>query len=672
MKNKKQDSLEKITIRQLRSHYRSGKANLGQDFFRPCLTHCIQYRRAVGYFSSGALVSWAEAISNIATNDVKIKLIISPTLSEEDQVSLEKAVDESECKKLRQIIADQIIKDALSLSEKPYSIELRQKILAWMVAHEKLILRFAFPVHIEQAGLFHEKIGIFSFPWDDCVAFTGSANESINGYSRNYESIDVYRSWLSEDEKRVKIKTEEFEEAWSGKAVGLKMLSLSKQAMELIRAYAPIEKPSIQSENSNLYSTKEAELPDSPSFHKLTVSNNQWRHQEEALEKFIKVEHGVLEMATGTGKTRTTLKILSKLDEQGRIDGIIISTIGNDLLDQWSKEVDRWSIQRPQPFRVLKHYESHHQLESFINNPKRAIIIINREKLATLLPKLKPEIKKRLIIVHDEVHGLGSLSIRQQLAGQHHDFRYRLGLSATPEREYDQEGSQFIFDEIGDIFFQFELKEAIEQGILCEFDYIPLSYELTDIDRQRIQQIYKKKAIRQREGQPMTETEVWIEISKVYKTAEQKLEVFRDFLKTNNQFLKSTIIFIENIAYGKRLLDEIHNYTHRYRTYYSGEDKRSLKEFAEGKIDCLITCHRLSQGIDIKNLQNVILFSSARAKLETIQRIGRCLRINPEFPNKRATIVDFVLQCNDTEGNVSIDQERYQWLSELCQIRRKN
>lgn len=539
-----------------------------------------------------------------------------------------------------------------------------------MIANEKLILKFAFPQHINQVGIFHEKIGIFDLENGNFIAFTGSANESINGHSRNYESIDVYRSWVSADQERVKIKIEEFEETWSGKAVGLKILSLSSETMEFIRSYAPDKKPEIQQEKiKNLDSeTKKSPL-------KIPEKKNgsyQWRHQEEAVEKFLKVGHGVLEMATGTGKTRTTLKILSRLDELQEIQGIIISTEGTDLLDQWSKEIHSWSVQRPQIFRVFRHYSSYHELESFALNPERAVLIVSREKLGLLFNRLESKIKSKLIIVHDEVHGLGSPAISKQLTGKHQDFGYRLGLSATPEREYDSEGTEFIFAELGEVFFQFGVKEAIERGILCEFDYIPLFYQLTNNDKERLQQVYRQKEARLKAGKPMREEEVWIKLSRVYKTAENKLNVFADFLVENYQILKSTIIFVEEKEYGNQLLDNIHNYTHRYRTYYSGEEQKYLQDFVLGKIDCLITCHRVSQGIDIKNLENVILFSSARAKLETIQRIGRCLRINPNHLDKRAKVVDFVLESEDNRDRISADEERYEWLSELSKIRRKS
>jgi superfamily II DNA or RNA helicase len=653
-------------IQGLSSHYRSGASSLGKDFFAPCLRYCTQYRRAAGYFSSKALIAWLEALPRFVTEAVAIHLLISPELSDEDRKALERAMDEEERHKLRQIAADRLVREILEGSPVPDDTQVRLRLFAWMVANNHLILRFAFPEHIEQPGIFHEKIGIFQFPWGERVAFTGSANETEHGYQRNYESIDVYRSWIPADEERVRIKLEQFEEAWTARAVGLKVLPLSPESAALIRSKAPDEKPGNIPENG----FNSSPWREKPASYEKEQSDRRWRHQDEAVTKFLEVKHGVLEMATGTGKTRTAIKALTALDEQGQIDGIIISTDGTDLLDQWRTEIEPWAIKRPKPYRVLRHYAQHHELGEFALNSNRAVIIVSREQLASLFNRLESDIKERLIIIHDEVHGLGSPSLQAELAGQHQTFGYRLGLSATPEREYDQEGTKFIFDEIGDVFFQFGLKEAIERGILCKFDYIPLTYPLTNNDRYRLRQVYAKRAARQQEGRPLTERELWTELARVYKTAEKKPEVFAEFLKTNPQVIESAILFVEDRAYGEPILETLHDYTHRYRTYYAKDDRRNLLEFAKGNIDCLITCHRISQGIDIRNLKNVILFSSARAKLETVQRIGRCLRSDPQAPNKRATIVDFVRTAEEGDANFNADDERCFWLSELSQIRR--
>jgi len=663
------DQFDKDLIRGLRSHYRSGESSLGKNFFIPCLNYCSKYERAVGYFSSQTLMEWLQILPRFMIDSITIELLICPEVSPEDRAALEKALNEEERHQLRQISADRLVAEIIET----YDTNIRIKLFAWMVANNYLALKFAFPEHTNQPGLFHEKIGIFEFPWGDRVAFTGSANESENGYERNYESIDVYRSWVTGDRERVQTKKEQFEEAWLGRANGLKVLSLSAQIMGMIRERSPHKKPVIEQRKSSPLPKAQAKAspygkqPDNS--QSSSQNEYRWRHQDEAVTQFLKVKHGVLEMATGTGKTRTAIKILSALEEQDLIDGILICTEGTDLLDQWCKQIDRWACNCSRPYRVLRHYQKHHQLREFALNSNRTVLVISREQLASLFSRLELECREKLMIIHDEVHGLGSPSLQSKLVGQHQTFGYRLGLSATPEREYDREGTEFIINEIGEVFFQFGLKEAIERGILCEFDYIPLSYELTESDKLRLQSIYRKEAARKREGKPMTKQELWTDLARVYKTAEQKPEIFAEFIKTNSQLLQSAILFVETKDYGEQILETLHRYTHRYRTYYAEDDRQHLVEFANGKIDCLVTCHRISQGIDIQNLKTVILFSSSRARLETIQRIGRCLRVDPNNPDKRAIVVDFV---RSGEGNreFNADGDRCTWLSELSKIRR--
>ena len=217
----------------------------------------------------------------------------------------------------------------------------------------------------------------------------------------------------------------------------------------------------------------------------------------------------------------------------------------------------------------------------------------------------------------------------------------------------------------------FGLCEAIERGILAPFNYYPLPYELTDNDRARLSAIYKMRTAREHAGSPMTKEELWIRIAHIYKTSEAKLPVFEEFIANHQDLLRRCIIFTETVDYGQNVLENVHRYRSDFHTYFSGEDQLTLRRFAEGELECLITCHRLSEGIDIRSLNTVILFSSERGKLETIQRIGRCLRTNPKEPGKIANIVDFVRGKGegDDDGDPNADEERRDWLTELSRVR---
>jgi len=133
--------------------------------------------------------------------------------------------------------------------------------------------------------------------------------------------------------------------------------------------------------------------------------------------------------------------------------------------------------------------------------------------------------------------------------------------------------------------------------------------------------------------------------------------------------LERCIIFVETKEFAEQILDIVHKHHTDFHTYYGEDDTEVLLRFSQGEIECLLTCHRLSEGIDIQSLQNVILLSSSRARLETIQRIGRCLRTDPTNSNKVANVVDFVRITDSDADDQTADEERQLFLQNLSTIR---
>jgi len=612
-------------IENLESHYRSGDSDLGRDFFLPCLACCSSYRRAVGYFSSTALASWAQVLPKLAkTEDVKVHLLASPNLSEEDRAVLKRTADATERDRILQDLADRVVVDAYAFADDPANTDLRLELFSWMVARGQLELRFAFPVHVEDPSIFHEKIGVFIFPWGANLAFTGSANETISGHRRNYESIDVFRDWVPSDHERVAVKISQFEEAWRNEAKGLKTLELSAKTLALIRTRAP-EEPPFAGGATGVASSPEAYPVDS-----------RWRHQDEAIEEFLKARHGILQMATGTGKTRTAIRIVEGLIKAKEVDTVIIAADGNDLLDQWSKQLFAVAERQAAPFRVLRHYEQHHDQGEYVLDPLHSILVCSRGTAPAVLKRLSRRFKSRLIMVQDEVHSLGSAANVKNYGTLTKEIAYTLGLSATPDREYDEEGNVFIERAIGPVIYEFGLEDAIERGVLCEFDYYPIEYLPSQDDKRRLKAVYLQKAARAREGKPMSDAEVYTQLARVYKTSKVKLPLFEAHLEGHPDTLDRCIIFVAETKYGQDVQEIVHGHRYEYHTYYADDERSHLVEFAKGNTTCLITCHRISQGIDIRSIGSIVLFACDRARLETIQRIGRCLRVDPDKPDKRA------------------------------------
>ncbi|RAL69803.1 helicase-like [Dehalococcoides mccartyi] len=236
--------MARAAISQLKPFYRSGESNIGQDFFFLCISYCSSYSRAVGFFSSSTLITWAKILPElVAREKASIRLLISPQLPESDRNALQEIVHPEERDRFIQRWVSTIIQEATKFAETPSDSTLRIRLFLWLVATGRLEIRIAFPQHIEQPGIFHEKIGVFQFPWGVQVAFTGSANETSMGHTKNYESIDVYRSWVAEDADRVQIKAKQFEDAWFGGAWGLRTLPLSAETISYITATAPPVNP---------------------------------------------------------------------------------------------------------------------------------------------------------------------------------------------------------------------------------------------------------------------------------------------------------------------------------------------------------------------------------------------------------------------------------------------
>lgn len=617
--------------------------DLAKELYEPCLQWAARFDRGVGYFTSGWLMHNIAGLSDFASRGGVMRLITSPILSNDDSdaIILSNENDDSSYKKFV---------DALSENVDKLQSEMQADILnafSWMLYDGIIEIKFAIPKNKLKDGDFHDKFGIF-YNEGESLSFSGSINDSEHGF-HNYESIKVFKTWAGTKEY-VDADSERFNRLWNCKDKNLKIYTIPQAIEEKIFALRTSDRP-----------------------YKLTKKNdNKWIHQDKAVARFMEKEHGILAMATGTGKTITAIKIINKLFEEGKIKRVVITMYGNDLLDQWAKQM-RENYKNKQ---IYYHYEHQKMMHNFIMHPDNAILLISRDagnlsKLLSLFNRAPGDYTQDTLFIFDEVHGAGANSLVENLKGCISPYRYRLGLSATPEREYDDEGNQFLLDEIGEIIFTFSLEDAINKGILCEFDYIPLPYVLSDEEKSKKKKIIAAFNAQKEAGEPVEEKELYTQLSRINKIAANKIEEFEIFISKNPELLKNSIIFVYERPYGELLQDVLVKYTDKYHTYYAADDKSNLEDFANGNIDCLLTCKKISEGIDISSVTNIFLFASDRSKLVTTQRIGRALRLDKNNSNKRAKVIDFIID-DVFENDNNADQERKEWLTELSKSRREN
>lgn len=614
--------------------------NLIDELYTPCLKWAERFDRGVGYFTTGWLTYNVAGLSDFASRGGKMRLITSPILSTEDTDAIIGAENQDGSAFLR-------LEAALLENVEILKQEMEADIIntfSWMLYDGIVDMRFAIPCEKLEEGDFHDKFGIFC-KGNDALSFSGSINDSKHGF-QNYESIKVFKTWAGTQEY-VDADTARFEKIWNRKDRNLKMFTIPQAVKNKIF---------------------ELRSPDRP--YSLPAGSSKWVHQDIAVKTFLEKEHGILAMATGTGKTVTAMKIINKLFDSGEIRRVVITMYGNDLLDQWAIQI-RENYKNKQ---INYHYASQKMMKDFVMHPDDSILILSRDarnlsKLLDLFDRLPGDYRNDTLFVFDEVHGAGSNTFVENLSGRLSPYRYRLGLSATPEREYDEAGNDFLLNEIGEVIFEFTLQDAIQKGILCEFNYIPLPYVLSDEEKLKKRKIIAAFNAKKESGEPVDEKDMFTQLALVNKTAVNKLEEFESLISQRPELLQKCIIFVQTMEYGAKLQEILVRYSDKYHTYYADDEKINLENFAAGKIDCLLTCKKVSEGIDISSVTNIILFSSDRSKLVTTQRIGRALRLDKNNPEKKATVVDFVIEDSEENDN-NADAARAEWLTELSKTRR--
>lgn len=614
--------------------------NLIDELYTPCLKWAERFDRGVGYFTTGWLPYNVAGLSDFASRGGKMRLITSPILSTEDTDAIIGAENQDGSAFLR-------LEAALLENVEILKQEMEADIIntfSWMLYDGIIDMRFAIPCEKLEEGDFHDKFGIF-YKGNDALSFSGSINDSKHGF-QNYESIKVFKTWAGTQEY-VDADTARFEKIWNRKDRNLKIFTIPQAVKNKIF---------------------ELRSPDRP--YSLPAGSSKWVHQDIAVKTFLEKEHGILAMATGTGKTVTAMKIINKLFDSGEIRRVVITMYGNDLLDQWAIQI-RENYKNKQ---INYHYASQKMMKDFVMHPDDSILILSRDarnlsKLLDLFDRLPGDYRNDTLFVFDEVHGAGSNTFVENLSGRLSPYRYRLGLSATPEREYDEAGNDFLLNEIGEVIFEFTLQDAIQKGILCEFNYIPLPYVLSDEEKLKKRKIIAAFNAKKESGEPVDEKDMFTQLALVNKTAVNKLEEFESLISQRPELLQKCIIFVQTMEYGAKLQEILVRYSDKYHTYYADDEKINLENFAAGKIDCLLTCKKVSEGIDISSVTNIILFSSDRSRLVTTQRIGRALRLDKNNPEKKATVVDFVIEDSEENDN-NADADRAEWLTDLSQTRR--
>lgn len=612
-------TVRSLTDLMLLDRYATNHNDLIGEFYAPSLAQATIYDRAAGYFRSSILLLAARPIADFAARGGKIRLVCSPEMTDDDIKALTKgyAWHATVGEVLRRDL-DQALDDPLG---KPIV-----EFLATLVAIGCLDIKVAFrPMG---SGIFHDKIGAFRDDGDNAVSFTGSANETFQAWSPegNHESFDVFRSWTQEA-ARVAQHLAYFERLWQGEEPGIEAIHFPQVAQERLVAVANPE----GIEAAYLKITK-AQAPD---------GKRPQPHQVAAVESWkLRGNRGILEHATGSGKTITAIiAIRDWLRDGGTVLVLVPSEL---LLEQWHRELRAEMADAPPKMLLAgagnNRWRRESVLEGFTESGGGP-----RITLATLQTASSAEFRNRvrsgphLLLVIDEVHRAGSTKLSEVLSL---DAGARLGLSATPRRYGDPEGTRLLLDYFGGIIPPpFTLADAIAAGRLCPYTYHvhPVALTADEIQRwRRLTQQIKRAFARSRSdevgGTTLTEATKLLLIKRadILKGAAAKVGLAVGLLRSKYEAGQRWLIYCDDqaqLADVRAGLSAANLPNDEYHSTMLSDRHTTLDRFATvGGILVAIKC--LDEGVDIPAVDHALILASSRNPREFIQRRGRVLRIS--------------------------------------------
>ncbi len=650
---------------EMRPVYEIPDDDLVGEILVPAMRSCDDLKIGVGFFSSRCLAQIAPGLA-VYVNDTSntLKLMVSPVISEEDQEAIDSGVREPQTVLNRAL--ERLFEEA-RLSEsaiEQHTVET----LAYLVASDRLEIR----VVLMERGMYHSKIYLLR-SGEQWLAVHGSSNATERGLLVNGEQMSVDRAWKDgeQSEKRVEIFLRQWDRRWNNQHPKSLTVEVG-QALEILRGYAGLVPPTVADFWEAWHRDHEAGLAPKlpPGYrparidHRLKIPDTLvWRegrfaHQGTAVDALVENGGGILSMATGSGKTRTALIAISEFqDRQTEHLCIVILAPTRPLIRQWAEDIRDFGIE-PIVLSGIGKKRRQQEMEMLSTafasiNPRTEILLLTNSLFMSRgsaerswLESLPDSVT--CILVADEVHNLGAPSF---VNNPPECFDRRIGLSATPIRQYDPDGTDQLFDFFGGPpIFNFSLGDAINTGCLVSYKYYLHEVEFESDEMEYYEDLTAQLV---RAGFQIDDDGITVGLSDrvarllrdrraLVEQADAKLGVLENILKCiGTESVTKTLIYTsaKPIAPGKvrqitavnEMLQRLSIISHQYTAEETGtsQSRKILDRFGTGDYQVLTSMKVLDEGVDIPQTDTAFLLASSTVEREWVQRRGRILRQTP-------------------------------------------
>ena len=709
-------------------------------FFSEALCNATTFDIKLGFFSSSAINVLADGFAAFLYNGGRMRMIINDVLSEEDRTAI--VVGESDINtSYFDLNAIDHISYTLSKHDEHFF-----ECLSWLIRNERIEIKIITPK--VGNGIAHSKCGVFSDGVSK-VAFDGSCNFSKMALIENIESINAFCDWDGErDKERINDIVRDFNRTFSGEDDTVKYLKADQIITYITKTYKYKDIQELlederrilhrRAENSTSDSirrvlerakAKVTAIIDTINIGKAKVKNEQLTtltpkfpfteprsYQKEAFNKWKVSQKGLFAMATGTGKTLTSLNCLLEIYNKFKYYQALILVPTITLVEQWEDECKRFNFSH-----IIKVSSKNNGWRSEIDDiklkeslaqsddlPPSFIIIatyasFSRESSFKQLMSLSKKTQRQMLLIADEAHNIGAPNIISKL--DRVKILRRIGLSATPERQFDDKGNNAImqfFGCDGKYTFEYSMKDAIDNGFLCRYKYFPHVVRLNEDEMAEYKKISLQLAkfynadVGTFSGADDILMRLLLKRKRIIHKAQNKEEVFRQIIKQRFEEcgnLKYTLVYVpegvqldSSVQYATtdnpiddadvdKLIDKYTQIiqeispTTTVRKFVSGIQDRDevLRKFSTGETEVLTSMKCLDEGVDVPRSELAIFCASTGNPRQFIQRRGRILR---KHPDKHIAIIhDLVIAPEFDSAEENYNMERNLLKGELQRVK---
>lgn len=615
----------------------------------------------MGFFASSSLAEIAPGLATfLRASRPPMRLLVSPFISATDQAALRDGAGAED-------LAESLFAEALPDADELARHTLR--CLTWLIREGRLEMRFAFL----KDGLFHPKVWLLNIQGQR-LTFHGSSNMTGAGLGRNKEQMALARAWMdpyqAATERRLR---EEFGDLWDGDDDDCVVIRLSRAIEEqLLRTYGsgvkPTEEEAIKLWRKLKRQPAETDEPTSEGASAaatgfripewLSFREGPFAHQGLAVDAWLRAGgRGILAMATGSGKTLTSLIACHELRATTGPMLIVVAAPYVPLVMQWCDEARLFGIE---PRNMSAAGGPAGRRKEIADAGRRLTLgLADAEVLVvshdTLIDPAFAAALERLsvprVLIADEMHNLGSPGF---LNHPPEFFEYRLGLSATPIRQYDPEGTDRLFGFFGEPCFEFTLEEAI--GVcLVPYDYHVHPVELDDEEMEEFRDLsdqIRKLAWKIEAKVEDTQLDDLLRRRRlIIERANGKITALARLLDAGaREEIRYDLIYATDKAPSQ--LDDVNELLRARGLLFhqlTAEETRDragvariLDSFQRGEIQVLTAKRVLDEGVNVPEIKRAFILASTTVERQWVQRRGRILRRCDAIGKEHGIIHDFV------------------------------